>query len=310
MIELNKIHTGDSLELLKLVDDNSIDLHITSPMYAGMDYTNKILCGDCETILKKFPDQSINLIFTSPPYADTANKYKDGYKGVRPDDYCEWFIPKIHEFYRVLSNTGSFILNIDDKIINGFRHPYVYELVSRITKETKFKLFERLQWNKGKSLCHPKRFRSAVEYVFWFAKEDGFTFNIDEMRTPYSEVSIKRMKKPIKKRFARTEENQTENVYKDWSPNILGALPSTLVSIGSESQRVADNHIAVFPVKLADYFIRGGSNYGDLVLDPFAGSFTTCAAAKAIGRNYCGMDRDVDYCKFGETRLNSIQIAI
>ena len=266
--------------------------------------TNAVVHGDCETVLKETPSGTFNLIFTSPPYADIANKYKDGFKGVAPEDYCDWFIPKIKEFYRVLDNRGSFILNIDDKVVKGFRHPYVYELVHRITKETGFKMFERLQWNKGKSLCNEYRFRNAVEYIFWFAKEEGFTFHIDEMRTPYAAVSINRMKKPIKKRFARTEENQDANDYKDWAPNPKGALPSTMINIGSESKRVANKHFAVFPVKLADYFIRGASNPGDLVLDPFAGSFTTCVAAKAVGRNYCGIERDADYCEDGKKRLS------
>jgi DNA modification methylase len=268
-----------------------------------MNFTNQIITGDCETILKECSDQTFKLIFTSPPYADTANKYKDGYKGVAPEDYCNWFIPKIKEFYRVLDNKGSFILNIDDKVIDGFRHPYVYELVHRITTETGFKLFERLQWNKGKSLCHPKRFRSSVEYLFWFAKEKEFTFHIDEFRVPYNEISIKRMKKPLKKRFARTEENQDAAEYKDWAPNPKGALPSTIINIGSESQRVADNHVAVFPLKLAEQFIKGATNEGDLVLDPFNGTGTTCLAAKKLRRNYCGVDRDSEYCKFAIQRI-------
>lgn len=270
-----------------------------------MEYINKIINGECEQTLKKLPERSVDLIFTSPPYADVANKYKNGYKGVHPDDYCEWFLPKVKEFYRVLNNKGSFILNIDDKVIDGFRHPYVYDLVSRITKETGFKLFDRLQWNKGKSLCHPKRFRPSVEYIFWFAKEKGFKFNIDEFRVPYSEVSLKRMRKPIKKRFARDEKNQNENLYKEWFPNSKGALPSTIINIGSESQRVANNHVAVFPVKLAKQFINGASDEGDLVLDPFSGTGTTCVAAKQLNRNYCGIDQEEEYCIFSEQRIKN-----
>lgn len=270
------------------------------------DVTNSILQGDCEEILKETPSGVFNLIFTSPPYADIAGKYQHGAKGVPPEKYCDWFIPKVKEFYRVLDNKGSFILNIDDKVQNGFRHPYVYELVYRITKETGFKLFERLQWNKGKSLCHPKRFRSAVEYVFWFAKEEGFTFNLDAMRTPYDKVSLKRMERPIKKRFARTEDNQNTTIYKDWKPNPNGALPSTLITIGSESKRISNKHFATFPVKFAEYFIKGSSNPNDLVLDPFGGSFTTCVAAKILGRQYCGIDTDVEYCKDGITRLEAV----
>ena len=60
-------------------------------------------------------------------------------------------------------------------------------------------MFERLFWNKMKGLPNRSRFGDRVEYLFWFAKEKGFKFNIDEMRTEYSEKSIQRMKKPLKK---------------------------------------------------------------------------------------------------------------
>lgn len=275
-------------------------------MLEPIDYTNQCLLGDCEVRLKEFPEQSVNLILTSPPYAGIKEKYQEGYSAPPPELYCEWFIPKVKEFSRVLANNGSFILNIDDKVVDGFRHPYVYELVCRIVKETDFKLFERINWNKGKSLCHPKRFRNPVEHVFWFAKEGGFTFNIDEMRTPYNPISVARMKNPIKKRFARTKENQDTLEYKAWMPNPKGALPSTLLNIGSVSKRRSDKHFAMFPEKFAAYFIKGGSNPGDLVLDPFAGAFTTCIAAKNLGRNYCGMDIFPEYITDGEAELSAI----
>lgn len=272
-----------------------------------IDIKNKCLLGKCEDVLADFAEKSVNLIVTSPPYAGIADKYKDGFAAPPPHLYCDWFMPKVHQFSRVLADNGSFILNIDDKVIDGFRHPYVYELVFRIIKETDFKLFERINWNKGKSLCHPKRFRNPVEHVFWFAKGKDFTFNLDEMRTPYDPVSINRMKKPIKKRFARTAENQDTIEYKEWKPHPKGALPSTLLNIGSVAKRRSDKHFAMFPEKFAAHFIKGGSNPGDLVLDPFAGAFTTCIAAKRLGRNYCGIDIFQDYIDDGERELELIQ---
>jgi site-specific DNA-methyltransferase (cytosine-N4-specific) len=276
-------------------------------MLTPAEFTNQCLLGKCEDVLTAFPDKAVNLIVTSPPYAGIADKYKDGFAAPPPHLYCDWFMPKVHQFSRVLADNGSFILNIDDKVIDGFRHPYVYELVCRIVKETDFKLFERINWNKGKSLCHPKRFRNPVEHVFWFAKGKDFTFNLDEMRTPYDPVSINRMKKPIKKRFARTAENQDIVEYKDWKPHPKGALPSTLLNIGSVAKRRSDKHFAMFPEKFAAHFIKGGSNPGDLVLDPFAGAFTTCIAAKRLGRNYCGIDIFQAYIDDGMKDLAEIK---
>lgn len=266
IMEINKIYQGNSLDLLKQLDDNSIDL-----------------------------------VITSPPYADLKT-YVD-FKGILADDYVEWFLPYCNEICRVIKPTGSFILNINDKVEDGFRHPYVFDLISQIHKRTDLKLFERLFWNKMKGLPNRSRFGDRVEYLFWFAKEKGFYFDIDSMRTPYSEKSIKRMKNPLKKRFARTEENQNSNEYKEWSPNPGGALPTTLVNISSESKRVADNHVAVYPVELAKYFIKGSSKEGDIVLDPFMGTGTTAVACKDLNRNYIGFEIQPTYIEVANKRV-------
>jgi DNA modification methylase len=162
-------------------------------------------------------------------------------------------------------------------------------------------MFERLFWNKMKSLPNRSRFGDRVEYIFWFAKEKGFKFYLDEMRTEYSEKSIKRMKKPLKKRYARTE-NEVEE-YKDWAPNPLGALPTTLVNISSESKRIADNHVAVYPVELVDYFIKGSTQEGDIVLDPFMGSGTTAISAKNLNRHYIGFELNENYFNLASDRI-------
>jgi DNA modification methylase len=154
-----------------------------------------------------------------------------------------------------------------------------------------------------KGLANKNRFGDRVEYIFWFAKQKGFYFDINSMRTPYSEKSIQRMKKPLKKRFARTKENQISE-YKDWAPHPDGALPTTLVNISSESKRVADNHVAVYPLELVKYFIKGSTKESDLILDPFMGTGTTALAAKQLNRNFIGFELQKDYIDVANRRLN------
>lgn len=166
-------------------------------------------------------------------------------------------------------------------------------------------MFERLFWNKMKGLPNRSRFGDRVEYIFWFAKSKDFYFNIDEMRTEYSEKSIQRMKNPLKKRFSRTEENQNSNDYKEWNPNPKGALPTTLVNISSESKKISDNHIAVYPVELVKYFIKGATKEGDLVLDPFMGTGTTGVAAKTLKRNWIGFELQEEYINFAKIRIDN-----
>ena len=222
--------------------------------------------------------------------------------GIAPDKYVEWFMPFIKEIERVLKPSGSFILNINDRVVNRFRHPYVFDLVSTIHKDTGFKMFERLFWNKMKGLPNAHRFGDRVEFIFWFVKGHGFTFKLDEMRVPYAEVSTKRMKKPIKARFAR--DGETEET-KAWQPNEKGALPPTLVTISSETKRIADTHVAVFPVPLVEYFVKGASNEGDVVLDIFTGTGTTDVACKKLNRVFKGFEKQADYVEIATKRIES-----
>lgn len=266
MMELNKIYHGDSLELLKLLPDNSIDLTITSPPYSTM---------------KKYINDP----------------------GISPDEYVDWIMPIIKEIERVIKPTGSFILNINDKVENGFRHPYVFDLISRLHKETNLKMFERLFWNKLKGLPNRKRFGDRVEFLFWFTKSKDFYFNIDEMRVPYSENSLKRFEKPLKKRYSRNEGDESLKEYKEWAPNPNGALPTTLVNISSEVKKISDNHIAVYPIELIDYFIKGSTKPGDLILDPFMGTGTTAISAIKLERNYIGFDIEKEYIDISNMRI-------
>jgi len=193
---------------------------------------NKIFHGESLSLLKELDDNSVDLVITSPPYAD-LKVYIDN-PGILADNYVEWFLPYCNEICRVIKPTGSFILNINDKVEGGFRHPYVFELISEIHKRTDLKLFERL-------------------------------FN--------------------------------------WEPNPKGALPTTLINISSEAKRIADNHVAVYPVELVDYFIKGSTDEGDLVLDPFMGTGTTAVSSKKLGRNFIGFEKQIEYIEVANKRI-------
>ena len=78
---------------------------------------------------------------------------------------------------------------------------------------------------------------------------------------------------------------------------------SNIVNIGSESKRIAGNHVAVYPERLVNYFIQGSTDKGDLVLDPFIGTGTTAVVANALGREYIGFDTNKEYVKFAIERV-------
>jgi len=263
---------------------------------------NNIYKGDSLQLMKELDDNSIDLVITSPPYAD-LKKYID-FDGIHPDKYVEWFIPYCKEIERIIKPTGSFILNINDKVQNKIRHPYVIDLISTLHKETNLLMYERLFWNKKKSLPNRARFGDRVEYLFWFVKDSKkFYINFDEMRTEYCDSSITRMKQPLQKRFSRKENESKEK--KSWSPNTKGALPSTLINISSETKKIVDNHVAVYPVELAEYFIKGATKEGDLILDPFMGTGTSGVAAKRNNRNWIGFEMQEEYIKKSLERIKN-----
>jgi site-specific DNA-methyltransferase (adenine-specific) len=78
--------------------------------------------GDCLDVLRHYPADFFDLIVTSPPYADCRAKT---YGGISPDDYVNWFLPRSKQFLRVLKPTGTFILNIKEKVVNRKQHTYV-----------------------------------------------------------------------------------------------------------------------------------------------------------------------------------------
>ncbi|HAS1748072.1 TPA: site-specific DNA-methyltransferase, partial [Enterobacter hormaechei subsp. hoffmannii] len=105
--------------------------------------TSTLFNADCLSVLKRMDDESIDLIVTSPPYADQR---KNTYGGVNPDEYVSWFLPIAKELLRVLRPTGSFVLNIKEKVVNGERHTYVLELIIKM-RELGWLWTEEYMWH-------------------------------------------------------------------------------------------------------------------------------------------------------------------
>ncbi len=119
----------------------------------------KLFLGDCREVLKTIDDNCVDLIITSPPYADRREKV---YGGIKPDEYVEWFLPRSEQLLRVLKPHGTFILNIKEKAENGERHTYVLELILGLRKQG-WLWTEEFIWHKKNSYPGkwPNRFRDV-----------------------------------------------------------------------------------------------------------------------------------------------------
>lgn len=267
-----------------------------------IDYFNKIINGDCQQVLKTLPEDSVDLIFTSPPYADQRSST---YGGIKAEKYVAWFMPKADEFLRVLKPTGSFVLNIKERVVNGERHTYVLELILEMRKRG-WLWTEEYMWHKKNS--HPgkwpNRFRDNWERLIHFTKQKNFNMYQDEVMVPVGDWAKTRLKN-----LSDTDKRRDESkVGSGFGKNISNWIdrdmvyPSNVLHMATECYN--QQHSAVFPVDLPAWFIKLFTQPGDLVLDPFNGSGTTCVAAIRLDRRFLGIDVNQDYCEVAINRIS------
>ena len=156
-------------------------------------FINQIVEGDCRELLPQLPDECVDLIVTSPPYADQR---KHIYGGVHPDEYVEWFLPISAELKRVLKPTGSFVLNIKERVVNGERHTYVIELILRM-REQGWLWTEEYIWHKKNTYPGkwPNRFRDAWERCLHFTKQKQFKMFQEAVMVPMGDWRHARLRK-------------------------------------------------------------------------------------------------------------------
>ena len=273
-----------------------------------MIFGNEILLGDCEQVLKELPDNSIDLIFTSPPYADQR---KNTYGGVKPDDYVEWFLPKASEFLRVLKPSGTFVLNIKERVVNGERHTYVIELILELKRQG-WLWTEEFIWYKKNSYPGkwPNRFRDNWERLLQFNKEKKFNMYQEAVMVPVGDWAKDRLSNLSDVDKQRDESKVGSGFGKNIS-NWVGrkkVYPHNVLHLATECSN--RNHSAAFPIDLPTWFIKLFTEQGDVVLDPFVGSGTTALAAVQLGRKFVGIDTSEEYVNLSKNRVSEVQIKI
>ena len=270
-----------------------------------MEWVNRIILGDCEEILKGFPDNCIDLVFTSPPYAD---RRRQTYGGVKPDQYVDWFLPRSEQFLRVLKPTGTFILNIKERAVNGERHTYVIDLIPKMRAQG-WLWTEEFIWHKKNSFPGkwPNRFRDSWERLLQFNKQRKFSMYQEAVMVPVGDWAKDRLVNLSETDRIRDESRVRSGFGKNVS-NWVGrdkVYPTNVLHLATECSN--RNHSAAFPESLPTWFIELFTQPENVVLDPFIGSGTTAVAAKRLGRNYVGIDINERYCRMTEERLRQSQ---
>ncbi|TNJ39818.1 site-specific DNA-methyltransferase [Chlorobaculum thiosulfatiphilum] len=272
-----------------------------------MEIKTDILLGDCKEILKTLPDDSVDLVFTSPPYADQRKKT---YGGIHPDRYVEWFLPISAELKRVLKPTGTFILNIKEKVVNGERSTYVMELIIEMRRQQGWLWTEEFIWHKKN--CYPgkwpNRFRDSWERLIQFNKNRQFSMYQEAVMVPMGDWSKTRLKN-----LSETDKTRDESkVGSGFGKNISNwlqrdmAYPTNVLHLATECNN--KNHSAAFPEGLPEWFIKLFTKEGDTVLDPFMGSGTTNFVAQRMKRNSIGIEIMPEYHEMVENELKPVEL--
>ncbi len=271
-----------------------------------MEVRTDLYLGDCRDVLQNIPGNSVDLICTSPPYADQRKKT---YGGIPPNEYVDWFLPIAKQLLRVLKPTGSFILNIKERVVNGERSTYVMELILAMRKQG-WLWTEEYIWHKKN--CYPgkwpNRFRDAWERLLHFTKEKKFNMYQEKVMVPmgdWAKTRLKNLSETDKKR----DESKVGSGFGKKIVNWLDrdkAYPTNVLHLATECSN--KNHSAAFPEGLPEWFIRLFTREGDTVLDPFMGSGTTNIVANRMRRNSIGIEIVPEYYEMVKNEIEPVAL--
>jgi DNA modification methylase len=282
---------------------------LPAPLYETC--CGKAYLGDAFQLLGCLSDQSIDLVLTSPPF---ALQRKKEYGNRDQDEYVDWLLSFAEEIKRVLKDTGSFVLDLGGAYRKGrpVRSLYNYRVLVRLCDELGWNLAEEFFWFNPAKLPSPIewvnkrkiRAKDAVNTIWWLSKTDFPKADISRVLVPYSE-RMKRLLQNSDKYYTPKKRPSGHDISGRFAEDRGGAIPPNLLQIPnteSNSQYLrcckivgTRGHPARFPQKLPEFFIEFLTDVGDTVLDIFAGSNTTGAAAEGLGRRWIAFELKQKY---------------
>jgi DNA modification methylase len=267
--------------------------------------------GDSLELLDQLEADSIDLVMTSPPFALQREK---SYGNVDQEKYVNWLLQFCEKVYRVLSPTGSFVLDLGGAYQSKrpIRSLYNYHILIRLCEELDFRLAEEFFWFNPAKLPSPIewvnkrkiRAKDSVNTVWWLSKSDYPKADVRRVLVPYSD-RMKKLHQNPEKYYTPKLRPSGHDIGTGFAVDNGGAIPSNLLQIPnteSSSQYLRlckvleiDSHPARFPTKLPAFFIDFLTDPGDLVLDIFAGSNTTGFAAETAQRRWLAFEQECQY---------------
>jgi site-specific DNA-methyltransferase (adenine-specific) len=273
-----------------------IEISIINSDTASLFYTHpngQLWQGDSIEWLKSLEAESVDLVFADPPY---NIKKADWDTFESQEKYIKWSMLWIEEAARVLKPAGSLYICGFSEILADLKHP-----ASKYFKSCKW-----LVWHYKNKANLGKDWGRSHESILLFRKSKKFTLNVDNIRIPYGEHTLKYPTHP------QAESSQYGNGKKGkrtWEPNPLGAKPKDVMEIPTTCNGMHEKtpHPTQKPEELLRKIILASSNKGDTIIDPFCGSGTTPTCSEQLKRKWLACDLSSEYLDWAVNRIELVE---
>ena len=254
-------------------------------MADGSSYIDRTINADMMNVLPLLPDQFANLIIIDPPYNLTKNFNGNVFNARKDKDYQEYVSQWLPLVVRKLKPDGSLYLCGDWKCTS----------VLQTVLSEHMHIMNRITWQREKGRGALHNWKNGMEDI-WFAVNDpnNYYFDVESVKVRRQVIAPYR----------------TDGKPKDWEETEKGnyrmTYPSNFwddISIPFWSMPENTDHPTQKPEKLLAKLILASSKPDDVVFDPFLGSGTTSVVAKKLGRHFCGIEVNTEYCCWAEKRL-------
>ena len=311
---------------------------------------NKIICGNSLEVLKTLADNSVDMCVTSPPYYGLRDYGESGQIGMEqtPQEYIEHLTEIFMEVHRVLKPTGTLWVNIGDSYAGSGKGPMSLAVAGNGKNSTLYAKNSKVhevpkRWDgikpkdmigipwmlafslraKGwylrsdiiwhKTNCLPESVKDrptkCYEHIFLLSKSRKYYYDYKAIQEPLKQVSKERYKRgrSAESKYAREGVQKNINGVREDSSNFDQEYKRKrdVWEVSTNTFKM-DEHFAMYPEKLIEPCVLAGSEKGGIVLDPFFGSGTTGVVAKKHGREYIGIDINPKYCALAEKRIMGV----
>lgn len=249
------------------------------------DIANLTINQDLFETIKYLPEGFVDLLFIDPPYNLSKDFNGNTFKEMSINSYTEWMETWFSKLIKVLKPNASIYICGDWKSSTSIH--YILEKY--------FTIRNRITWEREKGRGAKANWKNSSEDIWYATVNDEYTFNIEDVKLKRKVIAPYVDDKGKAKDWNSTEDGNFRLTHPS---NIWTDLTVPFWSMPENT-----DHPTQKPEKLLAKIILASSNVGDFVLDPFLGSGTTSVVAKKLGRNYCGIEKDLEYSCITEKRL-------